>query len=83
MKAVDLPLVIEGHEPISTPKGAACEGRVLSGMGELAGAGMAMSARGHGEGQKRSSGRRSGFWAQCAGSVIQGGLEGAAQVAVS
>ena len=45
MKAVDLPLVIEGHEPICTPTGAACEGRVLSGMWELAGAGMAMSAR--------------------------------------
>ena len=30
MKAVDLPRVIEGHEPICTPTGAACEGRVRS-----------------------------------------------------
>jgi hypothetical protein len=28
-------------------------------------------------------GKKSGFWAECAGGVVQGGLEGVAQVAVS
>ena len=33
--------------------------------------------------EKRSGWEGAAVWAECAGSVVQGGLEGAAQVAVS
>ena len=45
---------------------------MLSGIGELSGAGMAMSARGHGKGEAEEG---AAFWAGCAGCVVQGSLQ--------
>ena len=56
-------------------KSAVGDGYRLSGMG--------IASKGSWWGPEKERLKGSGCWAECAGSVVQGGLEGAAQVAVS